>query len=86
MTRGGAGSANLGSPPARAVDQEDPVPVSVAPAPAPAPTVRIAAPVAVAPRPGDPACVAFCGSGAFRHAGTTSLEVDLAPQVAATSA
>ncbi|OUE08545.1 hypothetical protein C5E16_10615 [Clavibacter michiganensis] len=60
------------------------MPVSVAPAPAP--TARVAAPVALAPRPGDPACVAFSGSGAFRHAGTTSLEVDLAPQAAATAA
>lgn len=60
------------------------MPVSVAPAPAP--TARVAAPVALAPRPGDPACIAFSDSGAFRHAGTTSLEVDLAPQAAATAA
>lgn len=60
------------------------MPVSVAPTTAPA--AHVAAPVALVPRPGDPACVAFTTAGAFRHAGTTSLEVDLAPQRAAMAA
>jgi hypothetical protein len=38
------------------------------------------APAVVAPLPGDPTCVAFAGSAdGFRHAGTRSLVVDLAP-------
>jgi hypothetical protein len=42
------------------------------------------APAVVAPLPGDPTCVAFAGSAdGFRHAGTRSLAVDLAPLRAA---
>ncbi|MBM7410408.1 hypothetical protein JOE38_000231 [Clavibacter michiganensis] len=54
--------------------------MSVSPTTAP---VRPVAAVDSAPRPGDPACIAFAGSddGAdgFRHAGTRSLAVDLVP-------
>ncbi|KAF0257133.1 hypothetical protein DOU02_14990 [Clavibacter michiganensis subsp. michiganensis] len=60
------------------------MPVSVSPtvARASAPT-----PAAAAPLPGDPVCVAFAGSAdGFRHAGTRSLAVDLAPLLAAASA
>jgi hypothetical protein len=45
---------------------------------------RAAVPVVVGPLPGDPTCVAFAGSAdGFRHAGTRSLAVDLAPLRAA---
>ncbi|MBF4617078.1 hypothetical protein ITJ44_03170 [Clavibacter sp. VKM Ac-2873] len=58
--------------------------VSVSPTTYP---VRPVAAVASAPLPGDPACVAFAGSDdGFRHAGTRSLEVDLAPLLVATGA
>ncbi|MDO4018579.1 hypothetical protein [Clavibacter michiganensis] len=62
------------------------MPVSVSPtvarASAPTPT-----PAAAAPLPGDPVCVAFAGSAdGFRHAGTRSLAVGLAPLLAAASA
>lgn len=57
------------------------MPVSVSPTTAP---VRPVAAVDGALLPGDPACVAFAGSAdGFRHAGTRSLEVDLAPLLAA---
>ncbi|MBP2457922.1 D-tyrosyl-tRNA(Tyr) deacylase [Clavibacter michiganensis] len=46
-----------------------------------------AADAATAPLPGDPTCVAFAGGAdGFRLAGTRSLEVDLAPMLAATHA
>ncbi|WP_161784565.1 hypothetical protein [Clavibacter michiganensis] len=51
-----------------------------------APTAAVVAPraavlVAVAPLPGDPTCVAFAGSAdGFRHVGTRSLAVHLAPR------
>ncbi|KZC93784.1 hypothetical protein AWH51_01845 [Clavibacter tessellarius] len=55
------------------------MPVSVAPTAALV-APRAAVPVVVAPLPGDPTCVAFAGGAdAFRHAGTRSLAVDLAP-------
>ncbi len=55
------------------------MPVSVAPTALVAP--RAAVPVVVAPLPGDPTCVAFAGSAdGFRHAGTRSVAVDLAPR------
>jgi hypothetical protein len=60
------------------------VPVSVSPTTAP---VRPVAAVDGAPLPGDPACVAFAvGADGFRLAGTRSLEIPLAPLLAATPA
>ncbi|WP_445443733.1 hypothetical protein [Clavibacter sp. km1a] len=59
------------------------MPVSVAPTAPSAPAVPVSAAQPAAPRPGDPACVAFSSTGAFRHAGTSTLEVDLAPARAA---
>ncbi|QIS38892.1 hypothetical protein [Clavibacter capsici] len=53
--------------------------MSVAPIALVAP--RAAVPVVVAPLPGHPTCVAFAGSAdGFRHAGTRSVAVDLAPR------
>ncbi|RII91763.1 hypothetical protein DZF96_16455, partial [Clavibacter michiganensis] len=61
------------------------MPVSVSPSIARAATPTPAA--APSPLPGDPVCVAFAGSaGGFRHAGTRSLELDLAPLLAAARA
>jgi hypothetical protein len=59
------------------------VPVFVTPTAA-AVAPGAAAPAVVAPLPGDPTCVAFAGSGdGFRHVGTRSLAVDLAPLLSA---
>ncbi|OUE21365.1 hypothetical protein BFL34_00717 [Clavibacter michiganensis] len=53
------------------------MPVSVSPTTAP---VRPVPAVDGAPRPGDPACVAFIGGAeGVRHAGTRSLDVELVP-------
>ncbi|WP_435081385.1 hypothetical protein [Clavibacter michiganensis] len=53
-------------------------------------TARATAPIASAasaPLAGDPVCVAFAGGAeGFRHAGTRSLGVDLAPLLAAARA
>jgi hypothetical protein len=67
------------------VDLEDPVPVVVAPLATP--SASVAAPDARAARAGDPVCVAFTeAGGAFRHAGTRIVAVDLAPSLAAAMA
>ncbi|WP_172405845.1 hypothetical protein [Clavibacter michiganensis] len=51
--------------------------MSVSPTTAP---VRPVPAVDGAPRPGDPACVAFIGGAeGVRHAGTRSLDVELVP-------
>ncbi|RIJ51463.1 hypothetical protein DZG00_08825 [Clavibacter lycopersici] len=58
------------------------MPVSVAPRTTAAATAPTPA-ASRAPLPGDPACVAFAGSAdGFRHAGTRSIAIDLAPFIA----